>query len=319
MKLKEVAFNILGKDVAWYGIIITVGIILSFWYVHWRATKFEGLKSDDVFDYAIFGVIIAIIGARAYYVLTTLDVYEYNSFYDVIAIWNGGLAIYGALIAGSITMIVVSIVKKINPLKILDPLGPGVMIGQAIGRWGNFVNAEAFGRETTLPWRMGIQNIYHIDTIYVHPTFLYESLWNILGFIIINASYKHKRFNGQPLFMYVSWYGFGRMLIESLRTDSLYVGPFRISQVIGLVTFIVGIICLIVLSFISDKKYKAQLAAETEKENNSTLFEKEDENTDEGTSKEEKAEASEEKSEDNTEDNKQGNEEQEKNNDGKDN
>jgi len=318
MKLKEVAFNILGKDVAWYGIIITIGIILSFWYVHWRATKFEGVKSDDVFDYAIFAVVMAIIGARAYYVLTTLDVYEYKTFYDVIAIWNGGLAIYGGLIAGCVTVIIVSVVKKINPLKILDPLGPGVMIGQAIGRWGNFVNAEAFGRETTLPWRMGIQNIYHLDTIYVHPTFLYESLWNIIGFLIINATYKHKRFNGQPLFMYVSWYGFGRMLIESLRTDSLYVGPFRISQLIGFVTFIAGIICLIVLSFISDKKYKAQLAADTEKENSSTLFEEGKENTGASSEKSEDVSADDEKKEE-ADEIKQDNKEQEKKDDGKDN
>ena len=135
------------------------------------------------------------------------------------------------------------------------------MIGQMIGRWGNFVNAEAFGSETTLPWRMGIQNIYHLDTIYVHPTFLYESLWNLIGFGIANILYRHKRFGGQIFLFYISWYGFGRMLIESLRTDSLYVGPFRISQLVGLASFVLGLTFTIILSFRSDKKYKAELAA----------------------------------------------------------
>ena len=293
MKLNTVAFNLLGKDVAWYGIIITFGIICGFMYINWRATKFEGIKSDDVLDYAIFSVVIGILGARAYYVLTTLDVYEYNSFYDVIAIWNGGLAIYGGLIAGLITILVISKIKKINPIKFLDAVCPGIMIGQMIGRWGNFVNAEAFGAETTLPWRMGICNVFHLDTIYVHPTFLYESLWNLVGFIIANIVYKHKRFNGQIFLFYISWYGFGRMLIESLRTDSLYIGPFRISQLVGLASFVLGITFTIILSFRADKKYKAELAAAEAAENESTLFE--------GEAEEEKSESKEEPAEEKAE------------------
>jgi len=289
MKLNTVAFNILGKDVAWYGIIITLGIILAFLYTNWRATKNEGMKSDDVLDYAIFSVVAAIIGARAYYVITTLDVYDYDSFYDVIAIWNGGLAIYGGLIAGLITLLIVSKFKKLHPFKILDAVCPGVMIGQMIGRWGNFVNAEAFGSETTLPWRMGIQNIYHLDTIYVHPTFLYESLWNLIGFGIANILYRHKRFGGQIFLFYISWYGFGRMLIESLRTDSLYVGPFRISQLVGLASFVLGLTFTIILSFRSDKKYKAELAAAEAAEKESTLFEAEESKE----NKEEKSESAE--------------------------
>jgi len=261
IKLNTVAFNLFGKDVAWYGIIITFAIICAFTYVNWRATKVEGLRSDDVLDYAIFAVIFAILGARAYYVLTTLNVHNYDSFYDVIAIWNGGLAIYGGLIAGLITILIVSKFKKLSPWKILDPLGPGLMLGQAIGRWGNFVNAEAFGTETTLPWRMGIQNIYHIDTIYVHPTFLYECIWNLIGFAWVNLIYKKKRFDGQIVLTYIVWYGFGRMLIESLRTDSLYVGPFRISQLVGLGSVVVGIVLMLILAFKSDKKYALENAA----------------------------------------------------------
>lgn len=243
--INSVAFSLFGHNVTWYGIIVTSGIVAGFLYALYRA-KFENIKSDDVLDEAIFLIIFSIIGARLYYVLTSSQ--EYKSLYDVIAIWNGGLAIYGGIIAGAITTFVVAKVKKLNFLKFFDMIAPGLMLGQAIGRWGNFMNAEAFGGETTLPWRMGIQNIFHIETIYVHPTFLYESLWNVVGFVIINALYKKKRFNGQIFLMYATWYGFGRMLIEGLRTDSLYVGPFRISQLVGAASFIAGLVLLIIFS-----------------------------------------------------------------------
>ncbi len=264
-KLNTVAFNLFGKDIAWYGIIITVGIICAYSYVNWRGTKFEGLKSDDVLDYTIFAIIFAIIGARAYYVLTTLDTHKYESFIDVIAIWNGGIAIYGAIIAGFITILVVAKRKRQNPTKVLDPLGVGLMIGQSIGRWGNFVNAEAHGGPTDLPWRMGIQNVYNFETIYVHPTFLYESLWNLVGIIWINAVYKKKKFGGQIFLMYIAWYGFGRMLIEGLRTDSLYIGPFRISQLIGLISCVVAL-ALIAVGVTRAKKKPVAESAEVETE-----------------------------------------------------
>ncbi len=241
-----------GIEVRWYGIIITLGIILAFSYAAWRA-KQEDIVFDDVLDIAIFTVIFGIIGARLYYVLTSLD--KYNSFYDMIAIWEGGLAIYGAIIGGGLAIFFVCRHKKIKFLKMFDAVAPGVMIGQILGRWGNFFNGEAYGArvpEDSLLYfaRMGLQSSntrFDFGTramVYVHPTFLYESLWNLAGFILINLLYKKKKFDGQVFLMYVTWYGFGRMFIEGLRTDSLYVGVFRISQVVGFLCFVVGAVLL---------------------------------------------------------------------------
>ena len=250
--INPIAFNIFGKkDIAWYGIIITTGIIAGFFCMLLRA-KYEDINPDDILDLAIYVVIFGVIGARTYYVLTKLD--NYHTFLDVISVWNGGIAIYGAIIAGGLTTYIVAKIKKIKPGKLLDMIGPAVMIGQIIGRWGNFTNAEAFGSETTLPWRMGISNINYSATIYVHPTFLYESLWNLLGFIWINLLYKKKKFDGQIFLYYVMWYGFGRMFIESLRSDSLYIGEFKISQLVGFFSFIISVTILIVMSVKSRNK-----------------------------------------------------------------
>ena len=248
--LNPVAFTLFGKiKVHWYGIIITLGIILAFSYCAWRA-KQANISFDDLLDMAIFTIIFGVIGARLYYVLTSLD--SYKSFYSVIAIWEGGLAIYGGLIAGALTIFFTCKYKKISFMKVADCAAPGVMIAQALGRWGNFFNGEAYGVEiledSPLYFiRMGLlPNIESsIRMHFFHPTFLYESLWNILGFVIINIIYKKKKFDGQIFFTYAAWYGFGRMLIEGLRTDSLYVGAFRISQVIGFICFVVGSLLLI--------------------------------------------------------------------------
>ena len=247
--LSPVAFTVFGIEIRWYGIIITTGIILAVLYAFYRS-KQEGICEDDLLDMAIFAIPCAIIGARLYYVLTSL--HEFDSFGEVIAIWNGGIAIYGAIIAGAITILGVCKYKKIKVMKAFDMVSPAVMIGQILGRWGNFFNGEAYGAEVlqSSPFyfiRMGLApNIKSYSVMhYFHPTFLYESLWNLLGFIIINALYKKKKFDGQVFLMYITWYGFGRMLIEGLRTDSLYVGVFRISQVVGFVCFVVGAILLI--------------------------------------------------------------------------
>ena len=264
-EFSPVAFTVFGKPIYWYGIVITVGIILSAIYAFWRAKKL-GIKTDDMYDYAIFIVIFGIIGARLFYVLTNLD--QYKSFKSIIAIWNGGLAIYGGLIAGVLTVIVVSRVKKIKVLRVLDAIAPSVMIGQMLGRWGNYFNQEAFGCNTSLPWGMksyviqesgNLQgtveyleaNAYDIKnklgmTVnpqgYVHPTFLYEGLWNLIGFIIINALYKKRKFDGQMFLMYAAWYGLGRGFIEMLRTDSLLIPGthVRISMIVGFLCFIAG-------------------------------------------------------------------------------
>lgn len=249
--VKKIAFSLFGRDIAWYGVIIMFGVILSVLYVLNRA-KYEKIKSDDILDFAIFIIPIAVIGARAYYVLTRLN--EYHSFYEMIAIWEGGLAIYGAIIAGALTALVICKIKKIKILKMFDMLSPAVMIGQIIGRWGNFMNAEAYGTTTDIFIRMGIRSEFMEAPMYVHPTFLYESMWNLLGFILINAYYKKKKYDGEIFLMYISWYGIGRFFIEGLRTDSLYVGQFRISQVIGIVSFVVGSICLVYMYFKKARK-----------------------------------------------------------------
>ncbi|MCL2517577.1 MAG: prolipoprotein diacylglyceryl transferase [Oscillospiraceae bacterium] len=272
--INPIAFEFGFIKVAWYGIIITLGVILGVAYTLYRS-EFEEIKSDDIYDLTLFVVIFAVIGARVYYVLTNLD--SYKTFMSVISVWNGGIAIYGAIIAGGITTVIVAKIKKINPAKMLDLVAPAVMIGQIIGRWGNFTNAEAFGSETILPWRMGIQNaLYYPETIYVHPTFLYESLWNLVGFIGIHFIYKHKKYNGQIFLLYMTWYGFGRMLIEALRTDSLYIGSFKISQLVGFTSFVVGVILLIFFGIKANK----QIELEEIEENNENEEVKEENGSD---------------------------------------
>ena len=254
----RVAFSIFGKPIYWYGVLIMLGIVAAFVHAYIRS-KQEGITSDDILDVGIFTVFFGVIGARLYYVLTTLKEYEYDSFVDVIAIWNGGLAIYGGILAGGTAVVLTCLHKKINPFKVTDVVAPGVGLAQAIGRWGNFANGEAYGREVAegsilYPFRMGLISDYTGSEMgFYHPTFLYESLWNIVGFVLITLLYRKKKFNGQIALMYLTWYGFGRMFIESLRTDSLYVGPFRISQVVGLVCFLAGATLLTVGLILSHK------------------------------------------------------------------
>lgn len=258
----RVAFELFGKPIYWYGVIIMLGIVAAFVHAIIRSKR-EGFTTDDVLDMGIFTVLFGVLGARLYYVVTTLDTHEYKNFIDVIAVWEGGLAIYGGIIAGCTALVLTAVYKKINPLKVMDAVGPGVMLAQAIGRWGNFMNGEAFGYEAAegsllYPFRMGLISDYtHTGSTmhYYHPTFLYESLWNVAGFILIACIYRKKKFNGQMALTYFAWYGFGRMFIEGLRTDSLYVGPFRISQVVGAFCFIAGM-GLMIAGFVLASKGK---------------------------------------------------------------
>ena len=268
--------------VAWYGIIITIGIVLAVLYTIKRG-KQEGFTTDDVLDYAIWVVLVGIIGARLYYVAMTWGRYE--SFLDIFAIWNGGLAIYGGLIGGALTIMYISYKKQKSVLKFFDMVTPGVMIAQALGRWGNFFNAEAYGSilkyeflgktfETSrfagqaIPWIMTIENVNGSALYYAHPTFLYESLWNVLGFILLNIRYKNKKFDGQILFSYIVWYGFGRMFIEGFRTDSLYLGNVRISQLLAVGCVLFGIMFYHLLR----KKARPVLAAEQDAQEYESLF-----------------------------------------------
>ncbi len=275
MTLNKVAFTLFGSiEVRWYGILITLGIVLAFIYAWWRGKR-EKIVLDDILDVGILTVICGVVGARLYYVLTSLE--QFPDFWSVFAIWNGGLGIYGGIIGGCIGILIAAKVKKLNWRKLFDMIAPGVMIAQALGRWGNFFNGEAYGypigettqyffftREFELNsgegtffnlFRMGLYpNEYSATSmVFVHPTFLYESVWNIVGFLLINLFYKHKKFDGQIALMYFTWYGFGRMFIEGLRTDSLYIfqglvseDGLRISQLVGLICFVVGLILLIV-------------------------------------------------------------------------
>lgn len=288
--LNPVAINLFGLEVRWYGLIIVTGIILAFAYACYRGRKNEGLSSDDMLDYFIYTVLFAVIGARAYYVLTSLD--QYSSFWEMFQIWNGGLAIYGAIIAGGITIYVVSKAKKKSVMRALDMVSPAVMIGQILGRWGNFFNGEAFGHISkfeffgltfntpnveSLPWIMRVNSYAtgYTDVI-AHPTFLYESLWNLVGFLLINALYTRKKFHGQVFFMYISWYGLGRAFIEGFRSDSLYIGGIKISQLIGLACFFVGVLVLAVRLVRTKEKFCTLEACEIKNETN------EKENTENG-------------------------------------
>ena len=228
-------------EVRWYGIIICIGMILAVTYVYLRA-KQNGMTFDDVLDMALVIIPCGVIGARLYYVIMKIE--EYKTFKDVIAVWEGGLAIYGGVIAGGLALLAVAKIKKKNIGLIFDMVAPAVMLGQICGRWGNFFNGEAHGVETEIFCRMGLME--GGEMIFVHPTFLYESLWNLLGFVLINLFYKKKKFDWQIFLEYITWYGFGRMFIEGLRTDSLYVGVFRISQVVGFCCFVIGGILLTV-------------------------------------------------------------------------
>ncbi|MCI8590412.1 MAG: prolipoprotein diacylglyceryl transferase [Clostridiales bacterium] len=247
LPINRVAFSLFGRDIYWYGIIITFAICIAFLIVL-RHAKQEYIKKDDIYDLAIWVILFGMIGARLYYVLTSLD--QYDNLLDTFKIWEGGLAFYGCIIGGALACVVVAKFKKISFAILFDMLSPAVLIGQAIGRWGNFFNAEAFGSAETLdlfgktfdvsgvvhaPWIMQIGNQL------VQPTFLYECIWDLIGFVLLSILYKKKKYNGQICLWYLAWYGFGRMFIEGLRTDSLYIGSIRISQLVGLLCVVFGI------------------------------------------------------------------------------
>ena len=251
--LNRIAFSLFGLNIYWYGIIIAVGFLLAVLYCNYRTRDF-GIKKDDFLDMLIFAVPISIIGARAYYVLFMYNEYYYGNPQLIYQIWDGGIAIYGAIIAGALTVLVFCLIKRIRVGTMLDLCVLGLLIGQAIGRWGNFVNQEAYGVETTLPWAMLLSNGQA-----VHPCFLYESLWNIIGFVILHFYSKKRRYSGEIFLIYTAWYGFGRGLIEGLRTDSLYFfgTGLRISQFIGFFTCIVALAILVYLYLFREQNPEA--------------------------------------------------------------
>ena len=266
-ELNPIAFSVFGWDVHWYGVIIACGFLLAVAYCYWRAPRF-GVDQEKLIDMLFFAVPLCIIGARAYYVIFNPAVC-FNadgsfSLYNTIAIRDGGLAIYGAIIMAILTVAVYCKVRRQNFWDYTDIGCFGVLIGQLVGRWGNFVNVEAFGGVTDLPWRMCSPSIADyllqhglVDeaayqqvldgTLGVHPTFFYESMWNLLGFILlVLIARKGRKFNGQLFLSYVVWYGVGRAVIEGLRTDSLYFfgTGLRSSQILGLASALVAIVVM---------------------------------------------------------------------------
>jgi phosphatidylglycerol:prolipoprotein diacylglycerol transferase len=242
-------FTVFGVNIYFYGVIIGLGFILGMLYCAHKSRDF-GLVPDDIYDLMIWLIPFSIIGARLYYVLFELDYYIQNPG-DVLAIRNGGLAIYGGIIAGIIVVFLVCRHKKIPMAAMLDVVVFGLLIGQILGRWGNFMNREAFGAETAVFCRMGLTSPEG-STIYVHPTFLYESLWNLGIFIFLTVFTKKgkRKYDGQCILLYFLLYGIGRSWIEGLRTDSLYIGTtgIRVSQALSLTLAVAALIILIVQS-----------------------------------------------------------------------
>ena len=218
----------------YYGLVIACGLLLAVLYAMKRTKEF-GLKEDDLLDGVLWVTPFAILCARAYYVIFSWEDYA-DDLLSVFYIWEGGLAIYGGVIGAVIGVTVLCRVKKIRLATVLDIVLLGFLIGQSIGRWGNFFNREAFGAATDSFFRMGLYNKVTEAWEYYHPTFLYESVWNGLGFVILHFFSKKRTYDGQVALGYAAWYGLGRSIIEGLRVDSLYWGPFRVSQVLAALT-----------------------------------------------------------------------------------
>ena len=233
------SIDIFGISIHLYGVIIALGILVAYFFCS-KISKEYSLTNDNLLDLIIYGLPSAVICARIYYVIFEWESYK-DSLLDIFKIWEGGIAIYGAVIGACISSVIYCKVKKISIFNVLDIGAFGLLLGQMIGRWGNFVNAEAFGMETDLLWRMELVDL----GISVHPTFLYESLWNLGVFIILFMRRKKNKFLGETFISYITLYGLGRVWIEGLRTDSLYLGPLRISQIVALVCVITGLTIII--------------------------------------------------------------------------
>lgn len=239
-------FSVFGLTIHWYGVIIAAGFLLAYLYVNHRSKDF-GLTSDELLDAILWGVPAGIIGARLYYVIFNFSIYK-NDFWSIFKIWEGGLAIYGGVIGAVIAVFIYARSKKLPIGAFLDLGAFGLLIGQTVGRWGNFINREVYGVETDIFCRMGLTDAAG-TTIYVHPTFLYESLWNLLGLLLLHIFSKmgKRSYDGQIFAMYVAWYGLGRAFIEGIRSDTLFLfnTGLKVSQVFAAIT------CLGALAFLA--------------------------------------------------------------------
>lgn len=250
LHIDPIAFRLFGWPVHWYGLIIGLGIAIAYWMIH-REAKRQALNEEKVSDIVFWTIILGFIGARVYYVLFRIDYYLANPAH-IFRIWEGGIAIYGGILAGLAAIYYFCRRYQVPFIKMLDITAPAVLTAQAIGRWGNFINQEAYGYEVSrqflerlrLPeWlikQMAINGAYH------HPTFLYESVWSFIGVGLLLWMRRRPGFlkEGEVAARYLLWYGLGRMVIEGMRTDSLYLGPLRVSQWVAVVFVILSSIYL---------------------------------------------------------------------------
>ena len=251
--MNPVIFTIFGIDIQWYSILILIGIVIGLILLEKEAKKFKYPK-DLIFNICFWAIIMGIIGARIYYVLFNFSYYS-NNLLEIFAIWNGGLAIHGGIIAGVLTVLFFAKKYHLNFLKLLDMAAPSLILAQAIGRWGNFFNGEAHGIATT---HTELKNLLipefvidgmNIGGVYYLPTFYFESLWCLLGFIILLIIRRLKYIKvGATTCIYLMWYSLGRFFIEAWRTDSLMIGGFKVAQIISIILFITGLVYLIYLS-----------------------------------------------------------------------
>lgn len=320
MEINRVAFTVFGVPIYWYGVCIALGLLLGMLYA-FRYAKSYGIDADRMVDVIFASTIAAIIGGRAYYVATAP--FEYQSIWEMIDIRLGGIAIYGGIIAAFAMGALMCRVRKVPMLPMFDLAAQGFLIGQCLGRWGNFFNQEAFGGNTTLPWGMisestqqylqavqetlAAQGMTVDPSMPVHPTFLYESIWCGLGFLLLWRYSKHRRFHGEMTLLYIMWYGFERFFVEGLRTDSLMVGNVRISQAVAALSVAAALVLWVILR----RKYRGVplvIPALPGKENASepTQIDEPDESTKEAVQKEKPQDDESEKDDDRDDEQEQG-------------
>lgn len=283
------AFTIFGIEIKWYGILIMLGLLFAVVYCFKRMRSF-GIDDDRATNVVFAGFIGAVICARLYYVIMSWDQFK-DDLPSIFMVREGGLAIYGGIIGAVGVGFIAAKICKVRFLPLMDLVGMGFLIGQAFGRWGNFFNHECYGSNTTLPWGMTSPRIQAelaaeanqileltgvtVDpTQPVHPCFLYESLWCIIGFVLLHIYSKHRKFDGELFLLYIGWYGLGRMIIEGLRTDSLMIGHLRVSQLVAGVCVVISIAAIIYMRnkirvegeyvFYKDTEESKRLIAETE-------------------------------------------------------
>lgn len=252
--MDKIAIDLGFITIYWYSIMVMLGAIIAFYLIKKESIKKE-INQDFITNLIFYTFIFGIIGARIYYVIFNFDYFS-NNVSEIFQIWNGGLAIHGGIIVGFITCAIYCKKYKVNILKIIDLVAPALIIAQSIGRWGNFFNKEAYGQATTL---LHLKKLHlpqfiidgmYINGNYYQPTFLYESIWNLLGFILlisIRKFYKKLKI-GQLAGIYLMWYSTGRFMIERFRSDSLMLGDFKIAQIISIIMFIIGFVLVFILS-----------------------------------------------------------------------